>query len=240
MNEELSIHTGVTSLDVSDGTTMSAYIARPEAHGIFPGLIVFQEAFGVNAHIRDITDRFAREGFVAIAPELFHRTAPGFEADYVEKIGVSKNMGALTDEGLLADATAAYEWLQASGLVSEDNISAIGFCMGGRTAYLANTELPLTSAISFYGGGIAPSLLPLASKLHGQMLFFWGGRDAHIPATAREEVANALSIASKDFVNVDVSFADHGFFCDARASYSKRGAQLAWPLVLEFLSRDTV
>ncbi len=81
----MKIATQRVTLQVADGTSMNAYTARPAEEGKFPGILVFQEAFGVNAHIRDITERIAREGYVAIAPELFHRTAPGFEGSYTDR-----------------------------------------------------------------------------------------------------------------------------------------------------------
>src|SRR5580658_11314739 len=88
-------------LSVNDGTTMRAWVARPKEKGENPGLLVFQEAFGVNAHIRDVAGRFAREGFVAIAPELFHRTAPpGFEGRYDDFPGVMPHMTALNDSSM--------------------------------------------------------------------------------------------------------------------------------------------
>src|SRR5512135_2809806 len=89
-------------LSVTDGTTMSAYVARPAGGGRHPGLLVFQEAFGVNAHIRDVTERFAREGYLAISPELFHRTAPGLEAGYTNFAEVMPHMQALKDSTLAA------------------------------------------------------------------------------------------------------------------------------------------
>src|SRR5579871_3618764 len=130
----MSAQTEYVTLSVSDGTSMRAYVARP-ASKPRAGLIVFQEAFGVNAHIRDLTERFAGQGYLAIAPELFHRTAPGFEGSYTDFASVVPHMKALTDEGLTADTRASFEWLQreAKGLAT----GAIGYCMGGRTACLA-------------------------------------------------------------------------------------------------------
>jgi carboxymethylenebutenolidase len=224
--------------NVFDGSAMSCYVAHPDDGGTHPGLIVFQEAFGVNAHIRDVTERFARAGYVAIAPELFHRTGPGFESDYVEKKGVGEQMGALTDEGLIADAQAAYTWLTQQESVEKEKISAVGFCMGGRTAFLANAALPLQAAVSFYGGGIAQNNLSRAIDQHGPLLLLWGGKDAHITAEHREAVTRALDAAGKEYANIVFSYGDHGFFCDARASYSKRAAGEAWPLVLQFLQSN--
>src|ERR1700679_4009979 len=92
------------TVDVADGTTMHAYVARPAEEGKFPGLMVFQEAFGVNAHIREVTERVAREGYVAIAPELFHRSAaPGFEASYTDFPSVMPHMQAITEAGASKD-----------------------------------------------------------------------------------------------------------------------------------------
>src|ERR1700683_720419 len=101
------------TLSVADGTSMRAYISRP-ASTPRGGLIVFQEAFGVNPHIRDVADRFAREGYLCIAPELFHRTAPGLEAGYVDFGAVMPHMQALSDPGLEVDIRATHDWLKNS------------------------------------------------------------------------------------------------------------------------------
>jgi len=107
MAEEITTET--VTLPVSDGTTMPAYVARPTSPGPHPGLLVMQEAFGVNAHIKDVTERFAREGYTAIAPALFHRTAPNFEGEYTNFEAAMPHMGALTDAGQTADIQAAYQ-----------------------------------------------------------------------------------------------------------------------------------
>lgn len=171
------------TLQVADGTSMNAYVATPTGEAALPGLLVFQEAFGVNSHIRDVTERFAKQGYVAIAAELFHRTGPGFEGSYTDFQACMPHMQALTPDGLIKDAQAAFDWLQKNQRVRPNSTASVGFCMGGRTSFLANSALPLQAAISFYGGGIAPSLLPRAPHLHGPMLFFWGVQDTHIPRT---------------------------------------------------------
>lgn len=235
----MEITTEYVQLSVNDGTTMRAWTARPKEEGTHPGLLVFQEAFGVNAHIRDVANRFAREGFVAVAPELFHRTAPGFDGAYDNFPSVVPHMKALNDSSMAADHRAAFDWLR--GINGEEQpISAIGYCMGGRAAFLAGLTLPLAGAVCYYGGGIAPNagnagLLGRASGLQCRVLFLWGGRDKHIPPEQVRAVTDALRATGKNFVNVEVSNADHGFFCDARASYSPAAALLAWPLTLAFL-----
>lgn len=226
-------------LSVNDGTKMRAWTARPKEEGAHPGLLVFQEAFGVNAHIRDIAGRFAREGFVAVAPELFHRTGPGFDGRYDDISSAMPHMKALNDASMAADHRAAYDWLR--GAIGETlPICSVGYCMGGRASMLAAITLPLTAAISYYGGGIAPNaanpgLLGRVSGIQSRLLLFWGGRDKHIPAEQVRAVTDALRAAGKNFVNVEISNADHAFFCDARPSYSPSAALLAWPLTLAFL-----
>jgi carboxymethylenebutenolidase len=224
------------TLKVSDGTSINAYVASPAAGAKAPGLLVFQEAFGVNAHIRDVAGRFAKQGYVAIAPELFHRTAPGFDGDYANFPSVMPHLQALTPDGIIADARAAFDWLQANPRVLPNATACIGFCMGGRASYLANSALPLKAAVSFYGGGIVPALLPRAAEQHGPILFFWGSLDQHIPKEHVRAIVDAMQEAKKTFVNVEFSDANHAFFCDARAAYKETAAKQAWDLTLRFLS----
>jgi carboxymethylenebutenolidase len=222
-------------LTVADGTRMAAYVARPDQGGPYPGLLVLQEAFGVNHHIRDVTERFAAEGYVAIAPELFHRTAPGFEGSYTDFPAVMPHVKAVTTETAEADIRSAYDWLCSNAQVEPDAISSVGFCMGGRASFIANSAVRLRSAVSIYGGGIAPGLLDRASKLQAPSLFIWGGLDKHITPEHRRAVTDALSEQKKIFVNAEFSRADHGFFCDERAAYEPHSAKQAWALTLEFL-----
>jgi carboxymethylenebutenolidase len=223
------------TLEVADGTTMSAYTAHPVDEGKFPGMLVFQEAFGVNAHIRDITERIAQEGYVAVAPELYHRTAQGFEGSYTDIQSAMPHMQAMKEETAVQDIRAAYDWLKGNAQVVPDRIASIGFCMGGRMSFLACSSVALRAAISFYGGGIAPAHLPRAANLSGPILFFWGGLDKHIPQEQIRTVVDELKRLGKPYVNVEIADADHGFFCDARASYHPVGATLAWTLSAKFL-----
>jgi carboxymethylenebutenolidase len=230
-----TIGTETIALQVADGTSMNAYVATPAEGAKAPGLLVFQEAFGVNAHIRDVADRFAKQGYVAIAPELFHRTGPGFEGVYSNFPACMPHMQALTPDGLIADARASFDWLQRNPRVLPNATASIGFCMGGRVSFLANSAIPLKAAVSFYGGGIAPALLPRVAQQHSPILFFWGALDSHIPKEHIRAIVDAMLEAKKMFVNVEFSDADHGFFCDARASYKETAAKQAWELTLKFL-----
>jgi carboxymethylenebutenolidase len=230
------------TLQVSDGTTARAFVARPAnapKAPKAPGLILFQEAFGVNGHIREVATRFAAEGYVVIAPEMFHRTAdPGFEAAYTDFESVRPHLGALTADGMIADARAAYDFLAADAGVDSSRMAAIGYCMGGRCAWLANSALPLRASISYYGGGIAPALLDRAATLNAPQLLFWGGKDTHITPEHRASIVNAMKEAGKRYINVEMSEADHGFFCDQRPSYHADSAAESWALTLEFMRRN--
>jgi carboxymethylenebutenolidase len=232
--------TGVTTekvqLKVAESSPMQAYVAYPASKDPHAGLMVFQEAFGVNAHIRDITERFAEQGYVAIAPELFHRSAPaGFEASYSDFPSIRPHMQAVTVEAAEADIRATYNWLHSNSQVKRDEISCVGFCMGGRVSFIADSIVPLHAAVSFYGGGIAPDQLDRARSLHAPILLIWGGLDKHITPELRRAVVDALAAQQKSYVNVEFSQADHGFFCDQRSAYKPKSARQAWALTLEFL-----
>lgn len=239
----MDLETEYATLQVDDGTSMRGYVAHPAAP-VSRGLIVCQEAFGVNSHIREVTERFAREGFLAIAPELFHRTGPGFEGRYDDFPSVTAHTRALTDNGMAADLRAAYAWLIANGRSADFPVAVVGFCMGGRAAILTALTVPVACAISFYGGGIAPNpnnpgLLNRIGELRAPVLLFWGGRDKHIGPDQIQAVTKALRDAGKNYTNVEISDADHGFFCDARPSYNPVAAAHAWALVLAFLNTYT-
>jgi carboxymethylenebutenolidase len=230
-----NVTTETITLNVADATTMNAYVATPEGPGKAPAIMVFQEIFGVNPNIRNIAERFAAIGYVAIAPELFHRTAPGFITSYSDLQACMPHMQAMTPDGNIADARAAYDWLQKNPRVAPNATASIGFCMGGRVSFLANSALPLSAAISFYGTAIAPGFLSRAAQQHGPALFFWGGLDTRITRDQTRAVMDAMTEAKKTFVNVDFSDADHGFFCDARANHNERAARQAWDLLVAFL-----
>jgi carboxymethylenebutenolidase len=215
-------------LAAADGTQLHAYVARPQASGPAPGIILFQEAFGVNGHIRNVADRLAAAGYVVVAPELFHRTAaPGLEIPYSEfATQAMPHYQAITPEGLNQDIQAAYD-------VQKDKIGSIGFCLGGQVSFRANAVLPLAAAVSYYGGG-THTITDLANDLHAPHLFFWGGLDQHISQENIKQVTEAVDAANKPYINTVISYADHGFNCDERPSYNKDAAAEAWALTLAF------
>ncbi len=226
-------------LDVDDGTTMQAFVVRPADAGRKPALIVYQEAYGVNAHIRDVATRFAAQGFVVIAPELYHRTGTHVEGPYGDFAALGPHFNAVTSDTIAADSRAAHAWLIAQPEVDRARVAAIGYCMGGRAAFVANLELPLAAAVTYYGGGITPALLDRVAQLHAPHLFCWGGKDTHIPAEQTRAIDDALRVADKPYTTVTFGEAGHAFFCDQRADYRPDAAAEAWALTIAFLARTT-
>ncbi|MGN6640818.1 MAG: dienelactone hydrolase family protein [Mucilaginibacter sp.] len=226
-------------LKVSDGSEMAAYTAFPQnTSGKVPGIMVWQEAFGVNHHMRKVTDRFAEAGYAAVCPELFHRTAPrGFEGDYTNFETVKPHTSALTNENLEADINATYEWLSSQENIDKDKIYCVGYCMGGRVSFITNSILPVKAAVSYYGSGI-DALIDRCPQLHGKQLFYWGGLDKHIKSENIHTALKGMEAAGKDFINVKISYADHGFNCDERASYNKAASEEAWALTFAFLANS--
>ncbi|MFL5562792.1 MAG: dienelactone hydrolase family protein [Gemmatimonadaceae bacterium] len=230
--------TSWVTVKVEDGTEMRVFVARPSGRGPHRAIIVMQEAFGVNSHIRDVTSRFAREGFVAVAPELFHRTGTGVEGRYDDFPGMAPHFKALTNDGIVADAKAAFAWLSSQRDVDMKRVAATGYCLGGRASFLANSALPLAAGVSYYAGGM-PGVLDRVGALHGPQTFFWGGRDTHITDDQKRAVVDAFRAAKKTFTNIEFSQADHGFFCDQRSAYEPNAAREAWALTLAFLDDYT-
>jgi carboxymethylenebutenolidase len=186
-----------------------------------------------------VCHRFARLGYTAAAPDVFHRSAGArFTAPYTETTG-REHAGKLTSQGVAADLSAVHARLTEILSAHEDDvrIAACGFCMGGRLAFHANALLPLSCAVSFYGGGIH-GVLDQAPAQHGPLLLFWAGKDANITKEHRRATADALEAAGKRFTEVSVGHAEHGFFCDQRKAYDAEAAREAWGLTTAFFASN--
>lgn len=223
------------TLDVDDGTSMRAWVARPEDAAERCGIFVLQDAFGVGEHIQDVAGRFAAEAFTAVAPELFHRTAPGFDSSPDRMQEAMQQIQALTLDGQAADLRACYAWLSAQPEVDADRVAAVGFCMGGRAAFLANSEVPLAASVSYYGGGIAETLLDRVPRLSGPQLLFWAGKDQRILPEHVRAVEDALRTEDKRYASVVFSQAQHSFFNEHAGRYDPDAATQSWALALAFL-----
>lgn len=222
-------------LAVSDGTTMHGHVARPaRALSNAPGVIVMQDAYGWTPFLADVTRRFADAGFLAIAPEFYHRDGHGITMPYDEELLRKGQRPTLTAAGEIADGEAAYAWLRSE--TGNDRIAAYGFCMGGRLAYQLNAHVPLRAAVSFYG--VAPTFDEVASQ-HAPLLMIWAGLDHHIKLSERRNMADALTAAGKKHTQLVFGDAQHGFFCHAREwVYSESATRQSWAISMEYF-RDT-
>lgn len=228
----MTIHRERVEIQVSDGTTMSGHLCRPEGDAPRPGLLILQEIFGVNPHIRDVAERYAREGFVTLAPDLFHRIQPDYVGSY-DDIPASGKLAMAYNESDV-DLAAAAAFLSKHPAVVGDRLGALGFCMGGRLSFVANAVGKLRCAVSFYGS-IAPDKLAYAERLSGPQMMIWAGKDAHVSEDKARASVEAVRKAGKPYVNVEFSEQNHGFFCDARSSYDAGAAAQTWALSLAFL-----
>jgi len=223
-----------TSVSVADASTLDAWIEHPTAARA-PAVIVLQELAGVNAFIREVARRVAALGYVAIAPDLFHRSARRFEGDYGDPAAGLAHARALTPAGVAADLEATHAWLAADPRSDATRVAAWGFCMGGRVAHRANLVLPLAAAVSFYGSW--PTEPDDVARLRAPMLLAWGGRDPHLAPAARRAFVDALAAADKPYVDVVFGEADHGFCCEHHpAAYHAASARIAWALAATFLA----
>jgi carboxymethylenebutenolidase len=204
-------------------------------------VIVVQEAFGVNDHIRSVADRLSDEGFLAVAPQLFHRDGSP-EVPYDDFKQAMPLMGNLTKEGITNDLNATTDFLATLGF-KPANIAVVGFCMGGTVAFYAATLGTVGAAASFYGGGLTtgrfgfPPLIELAPELKCPWLGLYGDLDQSIPPEQVEElraVTDGLSVTTEIIRYPD---AEHGFHCDARpAAYNEAAAVNAYERTLDFFA----
>lgn len=213
-------------LTAEDGHRFDAYEHKVE--GAVGGVVVLQEMFGVNEHIRSVVDRFAAAGYSAIAPALFDRQQRDYQTGYSpEEIAASLPLLKAIDwSASVKDVAAAQAHLKSQGLKT----SVVGFCFGGSLAYLAATRLEgVASAVGYYGGYIAKvsdEVPNCPTMLH------YGATDQTIPLSDVEAVAEA-----RPEVDVFIYDAGHGFNCDARASFDSESAALAWDRTMALLAK---
>lgn len=232
-----------TTVEVPNGDLqIQAYLAHPTSGGPYPGVIVIQEIFGVNPHIREVTERIAQAGYVAIAPAIYQRIAPGYEAGYtaadVSQGREYKNQTTATE--LLSDITSTIRYLYSLPNVTPTGVGTIGFCFGGHVAYLAATLPDVLATASFYGAGIAtltpgggPPTLTRTPEIQGRIDCFFGEQDPLIPLEEVEQVAIALATHGINHQIHRYPGAGHGFMCDRRGDYRPAAAEAAWQKVLE-------
>jgi len=213
-------------LTAADGFKLAAYRADP-AGKVRGALVVAQEIFGVNSHIKSVCDGFAADGYVAIAPALFDRYERGVDIGYTPAdIAKGRELkGKTTIDAALRDVAAARDAVSSSG-----KVAVVGYCWGGYVAWMTASRLPgFACAIPYYGGGM---LEASGEEPKCPLIAHFGERDANIPVAGVRELAAAHPEAQ-----VYIYAADHGFNCDQRGSYDAAAAKLARERTLAFLQR---
>jgi carboxymethylenebutenolidase len=230
-----TVHSELIQVTTPDGH-MPAQLAYPSGRERAPGVLVIQEAFGLNDHIKDVARRLAAEGYVTLAPDLYYRGGVGRTAGYAELAQAIELMGQLTDDGIVSDVAAAVARLESERAVTVGRIGITGFCMGGRVSYLAACALPdkIRAAAPFYGGGIP---VERTVSLAAPVLAFFGGDDPFVPEAQVERLRAEAARLGKAVEIVVYPKAPHGFFCNERDSYRPADAADAWSRLLAFLGR---
>jgi carboxymethylenebutenolidase len=211
---------GLLHLRAKDGHGLSAYMVAPQGKPR-GGVVVIQEVFGLNSHIRRVTEQYAGLGYLAIAPALFDRIRRNVELPYTD---VQAGIGLVTkttNEGVLADVHAAIDAVAHAG-----RTGMVGYCWGGKVTYLSASRMNLAAAVPYYGGGIAQIL---DEKPQCPIMFHFGDRDAYIPASDVEKIRTAVP---KGIFHIYP--ANHGFNCTDRAEYDVASARLAFQRSSEF------
>jgi carboxymethylenebutenolidase len=233
----MEIRTSHETVTTPDGA-MPVFVAEPKDGGRHPAVMVIMEAFGLNAHIEDVTRRIAAEGYVALAPDIYWRDLPANKVGYDELPKAIGLMQKVKDDAVVRDLGAAIDALAKRPGVSSPKVGVTGFCMGGRLAFLLAAELPdkIAAAAPFYGGGIA-ALLPKADKIRAPLYLFFGEKDAFIPLDQVRAIDAKLAELGKTYTLKTYTGADHGFFCNDRPSYGASAAADAWTELKGFLRK---
>ena len=232
------------AVQTQDGP-MNLHVFYPEnsGKGPIPAVIVLQEAFGVNQHIVDICQRMAGEGYLAVAPELFHRVADDLELTHGDMPKVMAVLGALENEELADDVKAAYYYLKNLKNVSISSIGTAGFCMGGFTSILGACRLPLNFAISCYGGGLSNERPGIGfkpfmnefKKIQCPMFLLYGEKDQSIAPDQIEEVRGQLKRAEKEYEIKIYIGAGHAFLREGSPSHDAAASIEAWKDIFNWL-----
>lgn len=224
---------------------LPGYYVTPAGTGKFPAVIVLMEAFGLNNWCKSICNRLAQSGFAAIAPDFYRGTT----YEYTDVAGAIGKLKSLNDDAIMSDVGKSIDFLAGKSEINANGIGVIGFCMGGRYAFLTNAVYPtkIKAAISFYGGGIdatagnplgQKSILDRSPTMQSPIMLMYGSEDQLIAADEHGRVAAALSKAKKRYILNLFPKAGHGFMSDRRENYAREAAAEAWMMTTGFFSQN--
>ena len=229
----------------SNGQTMEGYLTQPEADGKHPAVVVIQEVWGVNSHIQYVTDRFPSQGYVGLAPAMFHREGRMTMGLHEEMDNAIARMGRCTDPQIVGDVQTAVDYLKSQSFVQQDRIGIVGFCYGGRVAYLAACTISdLKASVVYYGGRIlgplgteGPSPLEQTANISCPVLGLFGADDANPTPADVATIEAELQKHNKDYEFHTYPGCGHGFHCDARASFRPEAAKDAWDKTMAWFDK---
>jgi carboxymethylenebutenolidase len=229
----------------SDGQTMEGYLTQPAAAGRYPAVVVIQEIWGVNSHIQSVTDRLPAQGYVGLAPALFHREGPMTLGLYEEMEPALARLGRCTDAQIIADVRAAAAYLKAQPFVDPQRIGIVGFCFGGRVSYQSACNVPdLKAAVVYYGGrilqplgGPGPAPVEQTGNITAPVLGLFGEEDSNPSPADVATIEAELKKQGKTYEFHMYPGCGHGFHCDGRASYRHEAAKDAWAKTIAWFDR---
>ncbi|MGH7794244.1 MAG: dienelactone hydrolase family protein [Candidatus Binatia bacterium] len=223
----------------SDARPMRLFVSVPAGSGLFPGMVVMQHQGGVDGFIQQMTQRLAQAGYIAAAPDLYHRDGPDCQDDIVTR------RSRLSDRRIVNDVAATVAFLQSHSAVDGDRLGVIGFCMGGRLAYLTVTANPaFKAAVAFYPGNTfrpwgrdLPSPFERTAEIHCPVQAHFGADDANPSPQDMAKLDAELTRFAKPHEFFAYSNAGHAFMDKTKESYRGHADEAAWPRTLEFLDR---
>jgi carboxymethylenebutenolidase len=218
---------------MSDGSVIDVWVTWPDEKNKYPGILLLDEGFGVNGHIRSVAERLSREGYVVFAPDLYHRLGRQLQLSYGDASSVQAFADSIKIEELSVDLKTTLSAMESLPYVDRNKIGALGFCHGGRYSMVANSLFPLSAGVSFYAIGLekSPSAIFGPGSPH---LLFWGGQDTITPPDLIAHFQQTLAERGRDFTSVTISYAGGSFFCEERSSYHPLAARQAWGHTLYF------
>jgi carboxymethylenebutenolidase len=242
----MTITNETIQVPVADGTSMQAYLARPGAGYSPTGVIVAHELFGVNPDIRGVADDLAGSGYLTIAPEFYHRSAPPgrwLERDDAGRQEGFKYLNQLQRQQALDDAAAGIGWLSSQPGI--ERIAMIGFSAGGHLSYLAACRLPVAATAVLYGGWLLTTDIPMSQPsptldltpgISGRILYLTGEDDALIDAGQRSQIRDSLLAAGISHELVIYPGTAHAFFWPGTPSFNQEARDDAWSRILTMLA----
>lgn len=218
---------------------MPAFVCFPAANSFKPAVLVLMEAFGLTPHIKDVTTRIAKEGYLAIAPDLYYRELPDNKFGYDEaKLARLMMYGLDFNKTLEEDIRATLDYLKSRSDVNSDFIGVTGFCFGGSMTFYTATKFSSEIAVAapFYSV-VLDEWLEAVKDITIPVYLFFGGADSFIPLNRIKQIDFCFKKLGKNYKLKVYDDAEHGFFCQERSSYNRLAAEDSWHELIEFFTR---